>query len=65
MDWYFGHITKYTGQINCFEELVRSQNIILDAINKLNNYVNGTGTQQDFIMACENNSCTLATEYLL
>ena len=42
MDWYYGHVLKYTSQLTCFEELVKNQKIILEAIDQLNNYVNGS-----------------------
>ena len=52
MDWYYSHILKYNGKLDCYEGIIQNQNIILNAIKELNNFVNGSGTEQDFINAC-------------
>lgn len=64
MDWYYGHILKYSNQKSCFDSLVENESLILNAINQLNQYVNGSTNASSFQAACANSQCYEATNFI-
>jgi len=48
MNWYYGHIFKYTDQVSCFDSFKTNQDIVLNAVNLLNNYVSGVASALEF-----------------